>query len=273
MKIDPILSEWLHLTLRWTHVFAGILWVGTTFFFTWLDGRLNEEERAAREGERGQVWMVHSGGFYVVEKQKGVELLPRHLHWFRYEALMTWLSGFALLVLLYYMSDGLTYAGEDGLSSGAATLVALGTLVVGWVVYDLLWRSPLGRDERVGAVVCYLLLVGASYGLTRVFSGRAAYIHVGALMGTIMFVNVWNRILPAQRQLIAATKEGREVDLALAARAKQRSKHNTFMAVPVVFTMLSNHFATSTYGHNYNWLILSLLILAGGVAAKFIRRA
>jgi uncharacterized membrane protein len=123
------------------------------------------------------------------------------------------------------------------------------------------------------ALASGLLLVGASYGLTRVLSGRAAFIHVGALMGTIMFVNVWNRILPAQRQLIAATKEGREVNLALAARAKQRSKHNTFMAIPVVFTMMSNHFATSTYGHDYNWLILSALILAGFVAAKFVRRA
>ncbi|HYN86719.1 MAG TPA: urate hydroxylase PuuD [Pyrinomonadaceae bacterium] len=269
----PLLKEWLHLALRWTHIFAGILWVGTTFFFTWLDGRLTEEERDARAGERAQVWMVHSGGFYVVEKQKGVELLPRHLHWFRYEALATWLSGFALLVLLYYLSDGLTYAGEDGLGGTAAVLVALGTLVAGWIIYDLLWRSPLGRNEKAGAVACYLLLVAASYGLTRIFSGRAAYIHVGAIMGTIMFVNVWERILPAQRQLIAATKEGREVDMTLAARAKQRSKHNTFMAVPVVFTMLSNHFATSTYGHQYNWLILSALILLGFLAAKFVRRA
>jgi uncharacterized membrane protein len=271
MRISPNVSEWLNLLVRWTHVFTGILWIGTTYFFTWLDGRFHADERAARRGEKGEVWMVHSGGFYVVEKQKTPG--TRELHWFRFEALLTWLSGFVLLVLVYYMGGGMVDADVRDISNNVAIAVGIGALVVAWVVYDLLCLSPLGRNEKLFAVVGYALAVAASYGLTRVLSGRAAYIHVGAMFGTIMAANVWMRILPAQRRMIAATREGQEPDAALAARAKLRSKHNTYMVVPVVFTMISNHFPVATYGREYNWLILAALILAGWFAAHFIRRA
>lgn len=275
MHLDPTLSEWLNLVLRWTHVFAGIMWVGTTYYFTWLDARLTEEEKAAANtGHSGQVWMVHSGGFYVVEKRKVPDLVSRTLHWFKWEAASTWLSGFALLWVVYYIGGGaLIDADVRDISVGAAVGIGIGVIVVGWIVYDLLMLSPLGRNEVAFAIVAYLLIVSLSFGLTQIFSARAAYIHVGATLGTIMATNVFHRILPAQRKMIAALKHGQKPDERLSAQAKLRSKQNTFMAVPVVFIMISNHFPGTTYGDRYNWVILSVLVLVGWIAAKFIRRA
>ena len=264
--MNPLVSEWINLALRWFHVFAGILWIGSTYYFTWLDGRMRDVEE-----NKGQVWMVHSGGFYVVEKRKQLEDVSRKLHWFRWEALFTWLSGFLLLGVVYYMGGALVDRDVRDLSIGAASAIGIGTLLVSWVVYDLIWMSPIAKKESVGVVLCYLLLVGTIYGLTHTLAPRAAFIHVGALMGTIMTANVWMRILPGQRKLLAAMKEGREPDQRLADRAKQRSRHNTFMIVPVVFTMISNHYPVATYGSDYNWIILSGLIIVGWVVAKFIR--
>ncbi|MEP6568760.1 MAG: urate hydroxylase PuuD [Acidobacteriota bacterium] len=275
MNINPTISEWLNLIFRWVHVFAGIMWVGTTYYFTWLDARLTEEENAvANTGETAQIWMVHSGGFYVVEKRKVPDLVSRTLHWFRWEAGTTWLSGFALLVLVYYIGGGaLVDPDVRDISVAAAIALGIGVLVVGWIVYDLMMLSPLRKNERAFAVLAYVMIVGVAYGLTRVFSGRAAYIHVGAMFGTIMAANVWMRILPAQKKMIAALNAGQKPDDALSAQAKLRSKQNTFMAVPVVFIMISNHFPGVTYGDQYNWAVLSILILLGWLAAKFIRRA
>ena len=275
MTINPTLSEWLNLIFRWVHVFAGIMWVGTTYYFTWLDARLSEEEKAvANTGTAAQIWMVHSGGFYVVEKRKVPDLVSRTLHWFRWEAGTTWLSGMALLILIYYLGGGaLVDRDVADISVGAAIAIGVGVLVAGWIVYDLMMMSPLGKNEKVFAVIAYLMVVGITYGLTRYLSGRAAYIHVGAMFGTIMAANVWMRILPAQKKMIAAINAGRKPDDALSAQAKLRSKQNTFMAVPVVFIMISNHFPGVTYGDQYNWAVLAVLILAGWVAAKFIRRA
>jgi len=272
--MDFNLNEWLNLAVRWFHVFAGILWIGQTYFFTWLDGQLSAEEQAGAKGNPGaQVWMVHSGGFYVVEKQRVPELLPRKLHWFRWEAALTWISGMVLLTIVYYMGGALVDESVANISVGAGVAIGLGLLTVAWLVYDFMWQLPVGRSETLFAGVSLLLVIGVAYGLTRVLSGRAAYIHVGAMFGTLMAANVWIRILPAQRQMIAALKEGRKPDAALAARAKLRSKHNTYMVVPVVFIMLSNHFPTATYGNKYNWEILAVLVLAGWIAAKFIRNA
>jgi len=275
MPIDPTLSEWLNLILRWTHVFAGIMWVGTTYYFTWLDARLTEEEKAvANTGNAAQVWMVHSGGFYVVERRKVPDLVSRTLHWFKWEAGTTWLSGFALLIVVYYLGGGALIDHDvRDISLAAAVGVGIAVIVVGWLVYDLLMLSPFGRNELLFAVIAYGLIVGLAFSLTQVFSGRAAYIHVGATLGTIMTANVWMRILPAQKKMIAALNEGRKPDERLAGQAKLRSKQNTFMAVPVVFIMISNHFPGVTYGERYNWIILAVLVLAGWIAAKFIRRA
>jgi uncharacterized membrane protein len=275
MILDPTLSEWLNLLFRWIHVFAGIMWVGTTYYFTWLDARLTEEEKAAlNTGTPAQVWMVHSGGFYVVERRKTPDLVSRTLHWFRWEAATTWLSGFALLVLIYYLGGGaLIDPDVRDLSLGVAVALGIGIIFACGFVYDMMMLSPLGRNEKLFAAIAYVLIVVVAFGLTRVFSGRAAYIHLGAIFGTIMAANVWMQILPSQKRMIAALNEGRKPDERLAARAKLRSKQNTFMAVPVVFIMISNHFPGVTYGDRYNWIILSVLVLLGWIAAKFIRRA
>ncbi|HZN05390.1 MAG TPA: urate hydroxylase PuuD [Pyrinomonadaceae bacterium] len=275
INLDPTLSEWLNLLFRWVHVFAGIMWVGTTYYFTWLDARLTEEEKAAiNTGAAAQVWMVHSGGFYVVERRKVPDLVSRTLHWFRWEAGTTWLSGFALLVLIYYLGGGVLVDPDvRELSAGVAVAIGIGVILAGGFVYDVMMMSPLGRNEKLFAVVAYALIVALSFGLTRVFSARAAYLHVGALFGTIMAANVWMHILPSQKRMIAALNAGRKPDERLAARAKLRSKQNTFLAVPVVFIMISHHYPGVTYGDRYNWIILSVLILLGWVAAKFIRRA
>jgi len=273
--LNPTISEWLNLIFRWVHVFAGIMWVGTTYYFTWLDARLTEEEKAvANTSNAAQIWMVHSGGFYVVEKRKVPDLASRTLHWFRWEAGTTWLSGMALMIVVFYLGGGaLVDPDVSDISVTAAVALGVGVMIGGWIIYDLLMLSPLGKNEKAFAVVAYVLLVGVSFGLTRYLSARAAYIHVGAMMGTIMAANVWMRILPAQKKMIAAINEGRKPDDALGAQAKLRSKQNTFMAVPVVFLMISNHFPGVTYGERYNWAILAALILVGWIAAKFIRRA
>lgn len=274
MNVNPIISEWLNFIARWVHVFASIMWVGTTYYFTWLDARLSEEEKAIRAtGAAAQIWMVHSGGFYVVEKRKVPDELSRKLHWFRWEAGTTWLSGFALLIIAYYLGGGaLIDKDVADISLGAAVGVGVGALILGWLIYDLLMISPLGRNEKLFAVVAYFLVLGAAYGLTRVLSGRAAYIHMGAIFGTIMAANVWMRILPAQKKMIEAIKAGQKPDERLAAQAKLRSKQNTFMAVPVVFLMISNHFGGNTTG-GYDWIHMVVLIPIGWLAAKFIRRA
>ncbi|HEX9493321.1 MAG TPA: urate hydroxylase PuuD [Thermoanaerobaculia bacterium] len=256
------LNEWLNLAFRWTHVFAGIMWIGQTYFFTWLDHRLHEE---------GNVWMVHSGGFYVVQKQGAGALLPQRLHWFKWEAALTWISGFLLLGLVYYNGGLMVDDSVRRMQPSTAAWLSIAWLAVAWFVYDFLWISPMKKNEAAGVVVSYLVLVGAIFAATRIFSARAAYMQIGAMLGTFMAANVWVRILPAQRQLIAAAKEGREPDLRLADRAKQRSKQNTFMVLPVVFIMISNHFPVATYGNRYNWEILAALVLVGWGAAKIIR--
>ena len=275
MTLDPTLSEWLNLLFRWIHVFAGIMWVGTTYYFTWLDARLTEEEKAAlNTGVVPEVWMVHSGGFYVVERRKVPDLVSRTLHWFRWEAATTWLSGFALLIIVFYLGGGALIDRDVlDISLGAAVGIGLGIILACGFIYDVLMQTPLGRNEKAFAVVAYILIVVVSYGLTRVFSARAAYIHVGAIFGTIMAANVWMHILPAQKRMIKALNEGRKPDERLSAQAKLRSKQNTFMAVPVVFLMISNHYPGATYGDRYNWVILSIMVLLGWIAAKFIRRA
>ena len=275
IHLDPTLSEWLNLLFRWIHVFAGIMWVGTTYYFTWLDARLTEEEKAAENtSAAAQVWMVHSGGFYVVERRKVPDLASRTLHWFRWEAGITWLSGFVMLVLVYYVGGGaLVDPDVRDISVGAAVALGIGIIVACGVVYDLMMMSPLNRNEKLFAAIAFVLIVVVAFGLTKVFSGRAAYIHLGAIFGTIMAANVWMHILPAQKRMIAALNEGRKPDQRLSAQAKLRSKQNTFMAVPVVFIMISNHFPGVTYGERYNWVILALLVLVGWIAAKFIRRA
>lgn len=259
--------DWLNLGLRWTHLIAGIAWIGSSFYFIWLDSHL-EPPPPGKANVEGELWMVHSGGFYQVERRRiGPGQMPKTLHWFKWEAAITWMSGIALLALVYYLSGGV-YLVDPAVSRigvGTATAVAAGLLVVAWLVYDLLWRSRLADREagaRVATGISLVLLAVAAYGLCRLLSGRAAYIHVGAMLGTIMVLNVWLRILPAQQGMIDATAEGRQPDLTLSARAKRRSVHNSYATFPVLFIMLSNHYP-ATYGHPLNWLVLLLLVVVG----------
>jgi len=279
-------TQWVELALRWAHIFAGILWVGATFYFTWLDGRFSELEKSEPAGEASgkKVWMVHSGGFYLVEKQKRPQMMPQVLHWFKWESFTTWITGILLFGLLYYHGGLLVELDDWPYSKGTAIGMSVGFLLVGWVVYDLLW-SKVFKNEFVGGVISYLLIVFAAFLFMGrreldlgswhlklpLFPARAAVLQIGAMLGTIMTANVWMRILPPQRRMVAALKAGQEPNFVEAASAKIRSKHNTFIVIPVVFTMISHHYAI--IGEKYNWLILSALVLVGMVAAKLIRRA
>jgi uncharacterized membrane protein len=272
--VDFSIREWLNLGVRWFHVFAGIMWVGQTYYFTWLDGQFGKMEKKAEEaGTASSVWMVHSGGFYTVEKKKSLGVSAEQVRWFRWEALMTWIAGMVLLVLVYYLGSGLIDADVANISKAAGVAIGLGSIAVGWLIYDVALRSPLGRSSTAFVLFAFAMTAAISWVLLHVLSGRAAYIHVGAIFGTIMVLNVWMRILPTQRKMLAAAAAGTSFDASLGAQAKLRTKHNTFLAVPVVFLMLSNHYPVGTYGNRYGWEILLLLVVVGWIAAKIIREA
>ena len=262
--MPPQVSEWSNLVLRWFHVFAAILWVGQTYYFTKLARALAQDEVPA--------WMAQNGEIYVAERRGTQKLLPPKLLSIRWEALATWISGFLLLGLLYYSGGGLLLSDTAGIRMGAGVGIGIGLLLVGWTIYDLLWISPLGRFPVLAGVICYLLLVALAYWLVHVFSGRAVYIHIGSLLGTILTANLFMRILPAQRRLAAAAGQGQPLDAALLARVKSRSRHNLLLVVPVVFLMISTHFPVATYGRSDSWLILSILVLVGALAAKLLYR-
>ncbi|WP_408589792.1 urate hydroxylase PuuD [Novosphingobium sp.] len=266
LNID--IAEWLNLAIRWLHLTAGIAWIGSSFYFVWLDNHL----KPPREGSAsGEVWSVHGGGFY--HKQKYVVApgtLPDDLHWFKWEAYFTWLSGFALLVLVYYVGakSFLIDRARADLSQIDAIGIGLSALVAGWLVYDGLCRSPLGRNNRALGVVWFAFLVGAAWGLCAVFNPRGAYLHVGAMLGTVMVANVFMVIIPNQRKVVAALKAGKVPDPALGKAGKQRSVHNNYMTLPVLFIMISHHYPM-TFGAQRPWLVLALLG-ATGVAVRHV---
>jgi uncharacterized membrane protein len=270
--MDATISEWLSLVLRWIHIIVGIAWIGASFFFMWLDAHL-EKPKSPREGVEGEIWLVHSGAFYLSEKMPRLapDQIPATLHWFKWEAYATWISGFLLLAVVYYLSGGgyLIDPSVADIGEEEAIAIGIGTLVVSWVVYDLLWNSPLARNGKLASLISFLLLVGLAYGLSQIFSARAAYVHVGAALGTIMAANVWRVIIPAQRKMLAATRRGEVADTAPGRKAKQRSTHNNYMTLPVIFVMISGHYP-STYGHEYGWAILmGLFAVAAGVRHYF----
>ena len=252
-------QEWLNLAIRWTHVFAGILWIGATWYFTWLDRRFHTSDP-------DEVLMFHSGGLYQVKKTQAPSS-SHTLHWFKWEASFTWISGWALLILVYYIGGLMSDGDPNKLSTPWAIAAGCGTVVVGWLVYDLV----LARNGWLALGAGLILIMFATWGLTQWMSARAAFMHVGAMLGTLMAANVWERIIPAQKQMVRVATEGGVPDARLGERAKNRSKHNTYLIMPVVLIMISNHFPVTTYGNEYGWAILGGLTVLGWGAAHLIR--
>lgn len=267
--MQAFLIDWLSLLARWLHFITGIAWIGSSFYFIWLDNHLEKPRDAsdAAKGIGGEVWSLHGGGFYHAQKYLlAPRALPETLHWFKWEAYSTWLSGMFLLVLLYWYGAGVYLIDPAGAVSSAPAAIAMaaGFIIGGWVIYDLLCKSPLGRDDRLLGVVLLLLVGLLAWGLCQLFSGRGAYMHFGAILGTIMVGNVFFVIIPGQKLMLAAATRGEVPDPAPGLRGKQRSVHNTYFTLPVLFVMVSNHYAM-TYNHSLNWAILIAITLAGAM--------
>jgi len=274
--VSGYLLDWGNLLVRWLHIITGIAWIGSSFYFVWLDNHLLPPERPDGEpGVAGELWAVHGGGFYRARKyQVAPEILPRTLHWFYWEAYSTWLSGLALLTLLYFFQAEayLIDPAVRMLTPQAAVAIAVAILIGSWLVYDALCRSKLGHSTIRLAVAVAVMACVLAWGLCELFSGRGAFIMFGAAIGTIMVANVFFVIIPGQRELVRAREEGRETDPAPGLRGKQRSVHNTYFTLPVLFVMISNHYAM-TYGAQHNWLVLIAMSFAGVcVRAFFVAR-
>ncbi len=275
--MSAYLWEWLNFLGRGVHVVTGIAWIGASFYFIWLDNHLRSpvEAAATDRGVGGELWAVHGGGFYHSQKYRAAPpAMPAHLHWFKWEAYGTLLSGLFLLGIVYY-AQPLTYLVDPAiaaLSPAAAIAIGIAFIVGGWIAYDALCRSPLGRNERALAAVLAVLCAVAAYALCNLFPGRAAFVHFGAMLGTIMVLNVLFVIIPGQRALVAAAAAGQPVDPAHGLRGKQRSVHNTYFTLPVVFTMVSNHTAW-IFGAPHNWLwLITISGAAALVRAWFVAR-
>ncbi len=267
--MEAFLLDWLNLLVRWLHFITGIAWIGSSLYFIWLDNHLEVPRDAAdmEKGVGGEVWSVHGGGFYHAQKYKSSPSpLPEKLHWFKWEAYSTWLSGMFLLGLVYFVGAEVYLIDRSVADLSVATAIssALAIIAGGWIVYDLLCKSPLAQDPRVFALILLLLSSVLAWGLCQLFSGRAAYILFGASLGTIMVANVFFIIIPGQKQMLAAVQRGETPDPAPGLRAKLRSVHNTYFTLPVLFVMTSNHYAM-TYSHEYNWLILIAISVAGAL--------
>ncbi|HWA88017.1 MAG TPA: urate hydroxylase PuuD, partial [Opitutus sp.] len=275
--MDAHLIEFLGMLLRWLHIIAGIAWIGSSFYFIWLDNSLDPPaagSEEARRGVAGELWAVHGGGFYNPQKYAVAPArLPDKLHWFKWEAYTTWLSGTALLIVVYWLRAGTMMIDPNVSALGPWQAVAVGaaSMAISWVVYDLLCRSPLGKNDALLGAVVFGLMVLLAWGLSRELGGRAAFIEVGASIGTIMVANVFFVIIPGQRRMVAAMREGQAPDPRDGRRGKQRSVHNNYFTLPVLFTMVSNHYA-STYAHPYNWAVLALIAAAGVAIRHFFNR-
>ena len=258
--IEGHIHEWLNLLLRWIHFIVGVAWIGASFYFNWLENNL-ERDPPQEAGIAGNLWAVHGGGFYHLKKFKvGPDQLPQHLHWFKWEAYTTWLSGITLLAVVYYFNARLFLIDPavHDLGPAQAIIIAVVSVFGSWFVYDGLCRTPLRNAPLLLSAAIFFYLALLAWFLSEVFSGRGAYIHVGAAIGTMMVGNVFFVIIPAQREMVNALNEKRDIDPIYGANGLLRSTHNNYFTLPVLFIMISNHFA-STYGHAWNWLVLILL--------------
>ena len=275
--MEAYIVDWLNILARWVHFITGIAWIGSSFYFIWLDNHLDAPQQAAddEKGVGGELWSVHGGGFYHAQKYRvAPRNLPETLHWFKWEAYTTWITGMFLLILVYWYGAEVYLVDRSvaDLTATAAIGIAVLFLVGGWLVYDLLCKTPLGKNDNAFSVVLLVLITLLAYGLCQLFSGRGAYIHFGAVLGTIMVANVFFVIIPGQRRMVDAAALGQPPNPEDGIKAKQRSVHNTYFTLPVLFVMTSNHYAM-TFAHEYNWLILVAISLAGAlIRVYFVAR-
>ena len=263
-------SDWLHLIIRWVHIIVGVAWIGTSFYFNWLDSRLVRDDPLYKKID-GYLWSVHSGGFYRIEKLKGPpEKLPEVLHWFKWEAYTTWISGFALMIIVYYLNASSMMLNNNGIINNPyqAIFISLIFIFFSWFIYDFLCINFQSEDQTLFVITGFVITFFFCYILTQIYGGRAAYIHVGAIIGTIMAANVFRIIIPAQKNLVLAAKNKLKPDLNLSLEAKNRSIHNNYFTLPVLFIMISSHFSF-TYGNNYNWLMLAIISITGALTRHY----
>ena len=269
ITISPLLFDWLDLIVRWIHVIVGIAWIGTSFYFNWLDSRLDKD--IDKENIEGELWSVHSGGFYNIHKLKEPpKKFPKELHWFKWEAYTTWISGFVLLIIVYYLNaEGLMIdKNVNDITPFTAIIISIIFLISSWFLYDLLCKSKLLNQTALFTTICFIISVIVCYFLTKIYGSRAAYIHVGASLGTIMALNVFRVIIPSQKNMVNAALSNQKPDMSMANSAKTRSIHNNYMTLPVLFIMISAHYPF-TYGHKYNWLILALISVIGALVRHY----
>jgi len=273
LQLEPFVADWLNFVIRWGHMVAGIAWIGTSFYFVALDFSL-KTQGTLPEGVRGEAWEVHGGGFYHVQKYLSApSSLPEHLTWFKWEAYLTWVTGFFLLAVVYYFnaSANLIDPAVANLAPWQAIVISLVSIVAGWALYDGLCRSPIGRKTGLLAACVFALILGFAWVFTHLFSGRGAFIHVGVIVGTIMAANVFMVIIPNQRRITAALLKGETPDPRLGAIGKQRSLHNTYLTLPVLLMMVSNHFSMLTNATNA-WLLVGLVFVGGAALRHFLVR-
>ncbi|MGZ8295423.1 MAG: urate hydroxylase PuuD [Telluria sp.] len=270
----PYSLDWMNLLVRWLHIITGIAWIGASFYFVWLDNSIRPPAPGsdlANKGVSGELWAVHGGGFYNPQKYLvAPAALPKELHWFKWEAYSTWLSGIALLAIVYYFNAQAMMVDKAvaDLSSWQAIGIGIGSIVAGWVVYDALCRTKLGQNDLLFGATIFALLVASAWVLNQYLSGRAAYIHVGAMIGTMMVGNVLMLIIPGQRKMVNAMMAGQKPDPIHGLKAKQRSVHNNYFTLPVLFIMISNHYAM-TYRHEHAWAVLGMIMAAGVLIRHF----
>ena len=268
--MEAHIAEWLNLLVRWIHFIVGVAWIGASFYFNWLENHLNRDGKQEK-GITGHLWAVHGGGFYYLKKfTNGPDKLPEVLHWFKWEAYMTWVSGFTLLTIVYYYNAKAMMIDPAvmDLSPAAAISIGIASGIVSWFVYDLLCKSPLKNKPLLLGVFIFIYLALLAFVLTHLLSARAAYIHVGAAIGLMMAANVFFVIIPAQKELVKALGENRIPDAKYGENGLLRSRHNNYLTLPVLFIMISNHFP-STYGNQYNWLVLIAVSAVGLLVRHF----
>ena len=274
--MDPYITEWLNLVIRFAHLVTGIAWIGASFYFVWLDNHLQKPPQwKSDKGISGDLWAIHGGGFYEVAKYKlAPETMPSTLHWFKWEAYTTWLTGFLLLSLMFYIGADsyLIDKSVADLTQTQAILLGLGSIIIGVGCYEVLVRTKLKDHSVILGAILIVLATALSYGLTQVFSARGAYMHMGAVIGTIMAGNVFFGIMPSQRALVKAVEEGRKPDQKYGLNAKLRSTHNTYITLPILFIMISNHYPM-TYNHSANWLVLiAIIFITAAIRQYFVLR-